>query len=407
MEPERSRPPLSVEEFVARILEKRDPVWEHYVEEPRDRLRQRQRRAGLRIGPAGAPSDADDSRSQSQSSHALSATEAFVARITGRPTRLDTAAFVAAITGRDGPAGTPTSDAQYLDEAHFNPDEPRDERGRWTTDGSRSSNDGRGLFSINDPVDETPELSPERKAQFARAAAELDAMVAAGKISKKERDLRYELVKAALGHKMGFNAKEKPNPAHFEMRINSQGDDEYYLKPGHVADAAHDRVYRISGIGSNTGCKQATRTLMLEAQAQLAKNLGKSAEFDKEAGGKSLAELYPDYMDSPLQAYTGDSNGLDPKSFVPGDRVRMDNHKYSKADGDPTGNEGSNVIYLGKDSNGDQQFLHMDGGSIEDLPHLKRTVRSYTLDPGRQDPNIDNYRFKERYRPRVAPSLGQ
>ena len=133
MEPERSRPPLSVEEFVARILEKRDPVWEHYVEEPRDRLRQRQRRAGLRIGPAGAPSDADDSPSESQSSHALSATEAFVARITGRPTRLDTAAFVAAITGRDGPAGTPTSDAQYLDEAHFNPDEPRDERGRWTT----------------------------------------------------------------------------------------------------------------------------------------------------------------------------------------------------------------------------------------------------------------------------------
>jgi hypothetical protein len=292
-------------------------------------------------------------------------------------------------------------------EAHFNPDEPRDERGRWTTGGPTRRDNWRGLFSINDPIDDTPALSPERKAQLARAAAELDAMLAAGKISKKERDLRYELIKAALGHKMGFNSEEKPNPAHFEMRINRNGDDEYYLRPGHVADAAHDRVYRISNIGSNTGRKQATRTLMLEAQAQLAQQLGKSAEFDREASGKSLAELYPDYMNSPLQEYTGDSSGLDPKSFVPGDRVRMDNHKHSRADGDPIGNEGSKVIYLGKDSGGDQQFLHMDGGNIEDLSHLKGTVRRYTLDPGRQDPDIENYRFKERYQPRVAPSLSQ
>jgi hypothetical protein len=65
-------------------------------------------------------------------------TEAFLARITGAPSRLDTAAFVAAITGRDDPADASAPGPTSFDEHHFNPNEPRDERGRWTTRGSDS-----------------------------------------------------------------------------------------------------------------------------------------------------------------------------------------------------------------------------------------------------------------------------
>ena len=98
-------------------------------------------------------------------------------------------------------------------EANFNPNEPRDKRGRWTTDGRVAR---QGGHTVSD--DDTPYLSAGRKKQLARAAAELDAMLAAGKISKKERDLRYEGVKAALGHQMNFNANQPPNPKYFEER---------------------------------------------------------------------------------------------------------------------------------------------------------------------------------------------
>ncbi len=408
MESERSRPPLSVEEFVARILEKRDPIWEKYVEEPHDRRLRRERNAGFNRPPMCEPDNPDDSRSEPHSSCVSPETEAFVARITGRPAPMDTAAFVAAITGADAPPPRPHR-AQYLDEAHFNPDEPRDERGRWTTDGSRSSNDGRGLFSINDPIDDTPELSPERKAQLARVAAELDAMVAAGKISKKERDLRYELVKAALGHKMYFDNKQEPNPVHFEKRVTYVGGEEheeFFLRPGQATAGIHDRVYGISGPGTGTGCVRGAQSLMLEAQAQLAKKLGKSAELDKAVTGKTLDDLYPDEQSSAYQGYTGDhKKGLDPNTFVPGDRVWMQNHRYIPG-ASVAGGQGSNVIYLGKDSGGVKQFVHMDGAKIETEDQMKGTVQRYTPDESLQDKR-ENYKFKERYSPKVAPYLGQ
>jgi hypothetical protein len=135
MQSDRSGPSLTVEELVARILEKRDPIWEKYVEEPNDRLRQRERDAAFNRRAASDRRDTDSPRSERPAVPASPETEAFVARIYGRPAPMDTAAFVAAITGEDNAAQTHASEAASLGEAHFNPDEPRDERGRWTTDG--------------------------------------------------------------------------------------------------------------------------------------------------------------------------------------------------------------------------------------------------------------------------------
>ena len=205
------------------------------------------------------------------------------------------------------------------------------------------------------------------------------------------------MIQASLNHKMGFSSTEEPNPRYFEKR---NGED--YLKPGLVADAADDRVNRISGIGSNTGCKRAAQTLMLQAQAELAKKLGKSADLDRASAGKSLAELFPAKRSNENQDFTRSDQGLDPKDFIPGDRVWMKNHKYSTVQ--PDGYEGSNVTYLGKASNGEQLFLHMDGGKVETLSERRQTVKGYS--PGRGDPNILNYKFKDRYSPKVPPSLG-
>jgi hypothetical protein len=123
-------------------LEKRDPIWEKYVEEPHDRLRRKLDSVRFGANPTHDPADADDSRP----SHVSPDTEAFVARITGRPAPMDTAAFVAAITGADGPATD--LDTRHLDENNYNPNEPSDELGRWTADGSeyRRTRASRGLL---------------------------------------------------------------------------------------------------------------------------------------------------------------------------------------------------------------------------------------------------------------------
>jgi len=328
-------------------------------------------------------------------------------------------------------------------EANFNPNEPRDERGRWTGDGTASRtpatvhlpSDRSGVLAQVNPsaptgvhtttttpvsphIDTTPPpLSPARQTQRDRAGKELDQLVKDGKISRQERDLRYAGVRAALGHHMGFDNTEKPNPAYFEEKKNNKGEDEYHLRPGLVADAAHDRAYRVSGVGSNTGCERASQTLMLEGQTQLAKAEGKGVEFDKEVGGKTLDDLYPRGRDSAYQKYTGgdpegtpekDRKGLDTSTFVPGDRVWMENHRRFEP-GTIAGGQGSNVIYSGRNAAGEQVFAHMEplhaGDTepwIETEKGMRSTVRSYT--PNRPD-DEKNYKFERRYAPTVAPSL--
>jgi hypothetical protein len=91
----------------------------------------------------------------------------------------------------------------------------------------------------------------------------------------------------------------------------------------------------------------------------------------------------------------------------------MENHKFRGKDDvspgetpDPVGNEGSNVIYLGKSARGQYLFLHMDGGDVETLTQLRYTVRGYSAD-ARGDSNILNYKFKERYSPAVPPFISE
>ena len=227
-------------------------------------------------------------------------------------------------------------------------------------------------------------------------------MVAAGKITKGERNLRYETVKAALGHKMGFDTEQEPNPDYFEKRttiVDGKPKSTFHFRPGGATAGIHDRVYRISDVGSDTGCTRASQSIMAEGQTQLAKNEGKTPEFDKAVAGKTLPDMYPDKASSAYQGYSGNPNGLDASKFLPGDRVWMQNHKFDGAK-DETGYEGSNVIYAGKDADGARQYVHMDGGAIVDEGTLKGEVQGYTMDQGRQDKNLDNYRFKERYSPK-------
>jgi hypothetical protein len=165
-----------------------------------------------------------------------------------------------------------------------------------------------------------------------------------------------------------------------------------------ASEGIHSRVYRKDGDqGADTGCTRASQSLMLEAQAQLAKKEGKTGELDKSVAGKTLDDLYPPHKDSPYQKYEGNKDGLNPDKFVPGDRVHMPNHKFDDAR-DGAGDQGSNVIYVGKTSFGEPEYVHMDGGDIVNMYQLQDEVRRYTKDEERRD-KVEKYRFTSRYSP--------
>ena len=60
----------------------------------------------------------------------------FLTAILGERSDMSAAEFAAAILGEDAPVDAAAFAAILLGEQNFNPDEPRDERGRWTSDGS-------------------------------------------------------------------------------------------------------------------------------------------------------------------------------------------------------------------------------------------------------------------------------
>jgi hypothetical protein len=244
------------------------------------------------------------------------------------------------------------------------------------------------------------------------AAKDLDRRVERGELTKDERDLRYEVVKAGLAHQMKFDSGQPPNPDYFavstEKDSNGKDVEVYRFKENAGVEGTHDRVYGGDPY-SNTGCTRATQTLMLEGEAQLAVKKGKAHDFNKAVEGKTMDELYPDEEDTEHQKVEFDDKGLNTKTFIPGDRVWMQNHRFTSIDentgiGDPEGNEGSNVIYLGQSTSGEQLFVHVDGNKIDTLPELRRNVRAYSASD-RADPNVLNYKFKARYTPEVPPLL--
>ena len=81
----------------------------------------------------------------------------------------------------------------------------------------------------------------------------------------------------------------------------------------------------------------------------------------------------------------------------------MDNHRFDEKV-DENGNQGSNVIYLGK-KNGVPFFMHTTrcDHMVENMEQLRKTVRRYS--PSNPDPNITNYKIKRRYSPTIPDSL--
>lgn len=114
--------------------------------------------------------------------------------------------------------------------------------------------------------------------------------------------------------------------------------------------------------------------MILYAEAQLAKEEGdkQAKDFDDYVAGKHFDNLMPSNMSGRFQYYTPNP---DRKNLIPGDRVRMKNHKFAQPP-DEDGYEGSNVIYLGKDDAGHQLFIHMDGGGVERYECCKKPSRS-------------------------------
>ena len=272
-------------------------------------------------------------------------------------------------------------------EHNFNPDEPRDEKGRWTTGGSGNSDRLRPQFNIND-----------FRHDFSRYLSILNRALGEHKsLPPKERRLRQEIVTAALNGKIRFDPNRDPKPAHWEK----DNDGNYVLRPGHVAAGLEDRVYNN---GAPTGCKMASKSLFLEGISKLAESEGQGERFDREYSGKPLNDILPDQQSNDLHKFTDHPGDLSAPQFVPGDRLWMKNHRYDPKE-DPEGHEGSNVIYIGKDNDGNPLFIHttLDPNESESdvvtYKDLRNQVRGYSAE-GRQD-KPENYRFEERYKPRV------
>jgi hypothetical protein len=204
---------------------------------------------------------------------------------------------------------------------------------------------------------------------------------------------------------MGFSATAEPDPKYFYRAEDADGDVVFRIRPGLAAEGIHSRVYRLgkNGVGSDTGCTRAAQLLLLEGLARLAISLGQVEEFERRAKNRTITDFFPSDSNSIQQFDSDYDNGLDPSSFVPGDRVWMQNHRFDHRH-DEQGLEGSNVIYIGKNDRGKRLFVHMDTPYAETYEQLQNTVRNYSQ--YRRD-KIENYRFVERFSPRVPPCFAK
>ena len=95
-------------------------------------------------------------------SYASPGLDTFLAAILDKTNPADTAAFTAAILDECNPADTAAFAARLLGEHNFNPNEPRDEKGRWTTGGSYNGWPDANMYRIwGDSFDPGFTLDPE------------------------------------------------------------------------------------------------------------------------------------------------------------------------------------------------------------------------------------------------------
>jgi RHS repeat-associated protein len=271
---------------------------------------------------------------------------------------------------------------------------------RYVGNGPTNATDPSGFFE--EPPSSGWTMEPER-AEILQDAIDL---LKSNNLQETEVAIRTAIIRAALLHKMGFNAEYPPNPAFW---TDSTEKGEYVMNKGLARNAVYNRVFNrgpwfkwtdSDGVehtisGSSTGCSMAARLLFLEGMAYVAQQKKRLKEFDEEFSGKGMRELFPDDKSSPYHQFQG--GVIDPSTLIPGDRVRMKNHMFDDV-WDPVGNEGSNVIYLGADKQGRFLFLKMDGGRIVTGYELRLIVRGYSSN---SDPKLENYVFVERYTPLV------
>ena len=267
---------------------------------------------------------------------------------------------------------------------------------------------GNGATNATDPSGLDQLTNEQKQWDLARATKLLASM----NLSEEERNIRIAIPQASLFHQMGFSSQFPPNPKYW----NEEGD-RYVLKKSLAREGVHARVFGLGPLftytdedgkkhsinGSSTGCSNAARLLFLEGIAKVAEEQKKLKEFEDEFSGKSMLELFPEDESSGYHRSYGaipkqPPFAINPNDFLPGDRVRMGNHRLPKGDGF----EGSNVIYLGRNEFDQHMFLKMDGGDVFNGYLLRLIVSGYSDDP---DPNLRNYVFVERYSPLVPNFL--
>ena len=169
-------------------------------------------------------------------------------------------------------------------------------------------------------------MDATRDQVFANAESTLANLYDQNKLSQSQYVMRLAIIRAVQKSKMRFNPVVAPNGYFWYESDNGH----YAIRPGAVTAAVRDRVKN----GPGTGCSNAARTLMLAGMVELAISLHKVHDLDLAVRQRPLDsdELFPRGKSSPFQHFVDGSggNGLDASTLTPGDRVWMENHKFSR-----------------------------------------------------------------------------
>lgn len=313
--------------------------------------------------------------------------------------------FLAAVLGEYDPADAAAFVATILREQNFDPNEPRDERGRWTAGGS--SDDWRGTSPYdaseppdgfiadtlpgndpNEPGDESGRSTADdshgdtlntstynvsgvyrkevvtrasREPILAKVRADVQRLLNAGEITQQEAFLRYEVARAAVTCEIRFGINRVWRNSYYwsdDRRGRSPTSNQYHVRADRSPLKAIDDAWRnMSGNHARyrTGCAQICELVFLKGLIELCKWLDNSnrndacrTAFDVFIGVERPSGFFPIEASGPFHDFKACDEGFTEGDLMPGDRVWMDN-PYYQAGSAYKGEEGCNAIYLGND----------------------------------------------------------
>jgi len=255
--------------------------------------------------------------------------------------------------------------------------------GRWVSEDPSGLSGGVNLrrYLRNEPgfaIDPSGLIDfPTTKRVLAECGKLLSGLVQSGRLSQRDSDLRYNIVKYALTCPLSYGATD----------FDSQFFNGRRLKPTADAFSAYQQIWNTIRGELHSGCFDAGCTILTRAflaYAQQADRAEKTSSYYRsvEAILKFPGlELFPLDADGPFYEVLYCSDGFPESDLMPGDWVWIDNEYWDKWEKEYhnvrkkfPGEEGSNFIYCGNDT-----FRSTVADALYDLQGAQEYVRGFAV----------------------------